>query len=221
MALSKKPLAFPTIACACVILGNAPTRMVLASPCAQAAVKEMEKSRIPRIDCLLTLVSSDHHGEDAGGIFFRIFQFLATFAGRHVAGNEIGKCCVFENARRRIANVEKNLVERAMRQIAVDQFAKMFGVAERSEGTVDQANDLAETDVGRLAAEHVSALGTPGTVDHAGVLQFEENQLQELFRKSFLIRDVSNLDCALMVMPRQHHHGLQSVQTFLGDFHNV
>jgi hypothetical protein len=164
---------------------------------------------------------SDHHGEDAGGFFFRIFQSPAAFAGRHVAGNEIGKCCVFENAGSRIANIEKDLVERAMRQIAVDQFAKMFGITERSEGPVNQANDLAKADVGRFAAEHISALGTASTVNHAGVFQFEQNQLQELFRKSFLVRDVANLYCALMVMPCQHHHGLQSVQTFLGDFHNV
>src|ERR1051326_9193916 len=36
MALSNQPLALPTIACACVILGNAPTRMTAAFSCDHA-----------------------------------------------------------------------------------------------------------------------------------------------------------------------------------------
>jgi hypothetical protein len=45
--------------------------------------------------------------------------------------------------------------------------------------------------------------------------QFEEDQFQELFREYLLVRDIADLDGALVMMPGEHHHRLQSVQSFL------
>ena len=73
MALSNQPFALPTMACACVMLGNAPTRIVLALPCAHpdttAANHRPTATRIFYL-FLLTSGASNHHGEDAGGFFF-------------------------------------------------------------------------------------------------------------------------------------------------------
>src|SRR5579862_12990 len=74
MALSNQPLALPTMACAWVMFGNAPTRMVVgAGLCAHpenevASQREVPTRALNRID-LLTLLASYDHGEDAGGIF--------------------------------------------------------------------------------------------------------------------------------------------------------
>src|ERR1700753_2134975 len=69
MALSKKPLFFPTMACACVMLGKAPTRIAV---CPQAEI-EIASTTSPKNLLLVTLLASNHHGEDAGGFFFLIF----------------------------------------------------------------------------------------------------------------------------------------------------
>src|ERR1700691_751595 len=93
MALSKNPLALPTMACACVMLGNAPTRMVLTVPWAhpETAVASQSNNPVnnPANQRLLTLAASDHHGEDAGGVF--LLSLLALAAAWAVIGDQIGE----------------------------------------------------------------------------------------------------------------------------------
>src|ERR1700722_11255657 len=67
MALSNHPLALPTIAWAWVMLGNAPTRMVVALPCDHPGTAVASQSKSATMDGLRTLASSDDQGEDAGG----------------------------------------------------------------------------------------------------------------------------------------------------------
>src|SRR5271167_2088461 len=108
-------------------------------------------------DRLLTLLASNHHGEDAGRIFLLA---LAALAGaRATVDDQIRESRVVEDTRCRVSDVEKHLVQGAVRQIAVDQFTQLLGVAEGRQRTVNQANDLAEMDVGRFAAQLVAALG--------------------------------------------------------------
>src|SRR3982074_38729 len=65
----------------------------------------------------------------------------------------------------------------------------------------------------------VATFRAPDTLDHTGVLELQKDQFEELFRKILLISDVANLDGALMVVAREHHHGLQGVESFLRDLH--
>jgi hypothetical protein len=51
-----------------------------------------------------------------------------------------------------IADVKEHLVESAVGKITVDQLAQLLGVAERRQRAVDQADDLAEINVGGVAA---------------------------------------------------------------------
>src|SRR5579871_3777411 len=64
MALSKNPLAFPTMACAWVMLGNAPTRIVTCALPAPA----LHTISIRTSSFLLTLVSPDNHGQHRFGL---------------------------------------------------------------------------------------------------------------------------------------------------------
>ena len=75
--------------------------------------------------------------------------------------------------------------------------------------------------VGGRPPQLVSALGAADAFDHARVLELQQNQFQELFRQRLFVGNIANANRALVVVPRQHHHGLQCVQTFLGDLHNV
>src|SRR5579871_5376208 len=123
IALSKKPLALPTIACACVMFGNAPTRIMFALPCANPEIVTARKSKVPRIERLVTLFASNHHGEDVGGIFLLSLVSLAAFARGSLAGDQIGERRVIENASGCVAHIEKYLVERPMGKIAMNQIA--------------------------------------------------------------------------------------------------
>ena len=74
-------------------------------------------------------------------------------------------------------------------------------------------------DVGGIAAQLVAALGPTRAFHHAGILEFEQDQFQEFFREHFFVGDVADLDGAFVMAARQHHHGLESVESFLGDLH--
>src|ERR1700682_4489975 len=74
-AFSNHPLALPTMACGCVIFGNAPTRMTI--PCPQAEMEKMRtKTDMIRIFLFIpSPVPMSHHGQNATFGFL----LLATF----------------------------------------------------------------------------------------------------------------------------------------------
>jgi hypothetical protein len=52
-------------------------------------------------------------------------------------GDQISESGVVEDAGRSVAHVEENLVKSPVREVAVNQFAQLLGIAERGEGSVD------------------------------------------------------------------------------------
>src|SRR5579859_1743119 len=169
---------------------------------------------------LLTSRTPDHHWENAGGFLLLIPGTPGRFAGAGAVPNDqVGQSRVIEDAGCGVAYVEKDLVESAVGQIAVNQFAQLLGIAERRERTVNQADDLAKMDVGWISSQLVTALGPADALNHAGVFEFEQDKLEEFFRERLFIGDVANLDGALIVVTSQHHHGLQGVESFLRDLH--
>src|ERR1700683_1795188 len=110
------------------MLGKAPTRIVVTFPWAQALATVARHSAKPIRLRLLTLLASNDHGEDAGGFFPAILRALGSLVSAWVAvGNQVGQGCVIENAGGRVSDVEKDLVENAVRKIAVDEFTQLFG----------------------------------------------------------------------------------------------
>src|SRR5580704_2903156 len=106
-----------------------------------------------------------------------------------------------------------------MRQIAVDEHAQLLRVAKWGERAINEAHDLAQPDFIRFPAQLVAALGPANALNHARVLEFEEDEFQKLFRKILFVGDFANFDRALMVMTGEHHHGLERVESFLRYFH--
>ena len=145
--------------------------------------------------------------------------FRETTGMRGVVSDQISERRVVEDAGGRVTNIEKHLIKGAVQQIAVNEFAQLFGVAERGEWAVDEANDLAEMDVGGFAAQLVATLGAAHALHHAGILEFEQDQFQELLGENLFVGDVADLDGALVMMAGKHHHGLQGVESFLRDLH--
>src|SRR5580704_18281319 len=68
MALSNHPLLLPTIACGCVMFGNAPTRTaVWPQPNAPSNKNKQVENRNP---CLVMALASSYHRQHAGlGLF--------------------------------------------------------------------------------------------------------------------------------------------------------
>ena len=99
--------------------------------------------------------------------------------------------------------------------IAVNQVPKLLRVAKRRQRPVNQANDFAEPDLGGCPTQLVPALGAAHAVHDAGILQLQQDQLQEFFRKPFLVGNITDADGALVIPAGQHHQGLESIQAFL------
>src|SRR5579859_7902020 len=86
MALSNQAFALPTMACAWVMLGNAPTRIVVCAQLDEATVVSALASASQMRLRLLTLLASDHHGQHAGVIF--LLSVSLAFSGtRRRPGN--------------------------------------------------------------------------------------------------------------------------------------
>src|SRR5215468_501115 len=120
MAFSNQPLAFPTIACGWVMLGNAPTRITVWAR-TRGASKTAMASAIPLGMLMPALPSADHHRQYAGFGFF--LAALSRLCRRTVS--DIGQRGAFQNFCCRIAHIQKYLVERAMRGVAVDEAAQL------------------------------------------------------------------------------------------------
>src|ERR1700722_4544541 len=100
------------------MLGKAPTRMVV---CARpGSTAKNAKANITGRR-LLTLVSSDNHGQHTGFLFF--LSRPLPFSSRSGLGNQIRERGVLQNVCGCIAYVEEQLVKRSMRQVAVNQRA--------------------------------------------------------------------------------------------------
>src|SRR2546426_10336519 len=99
-----------------------------------------------------------------------------------------------------VAHLEEHLIKRAVFDIAINQTAELLGIAKRREWTVNQTDDFAEMDFRRRPPQLVTALGPAHAFHDARVLQFEQDQLEELFRKPLFISNVADADGALVVM---------------------
>src|SRR5438128_5623151 len=210
---SNQPLALPIIGCAWVILGNAPTRIVVWARRTpenrqRTARTQPVRTQIPllpqshRLRIFAPWISVDHHWQDSGFFGF----FLALAAGRFRAlPNNVSQRSVLENLGCGIANIEEHLVKRTVLSIAINQAAKLFGVAERRQWAIDQADNLAKTNFPRRSPQLVPAFSAAHALHDAGVLPLTQDELENFFRTLFFIRTVANAHGTLIVVTRQHH----------------
>src|SRR5689334_13310489 len=120
MAFSNQPLALPTMACACVMLGKAPTRMTTSCPRAEP-MKGSEKMKIRNVlRIFICAPVARHHGKDAA-----IVLLARAPASLHRARivDDVGQACAFQDSGSSVSHLEKDLVERAMGRVPVDLFA--------------------------------------------------------------------------------------------------
>src|SRR6266516_3400974 len=174
----------------------------------KTVMTQTAQSQIPRfpqshrLRIFAPWISVDHHWQNSGFLGF----FLALAVGRFRAlPNNISQRSVLENLGCGIANIEEHLVKRAVLGIAINQAAKLFGVAERRQWAIDQADNLAKANFPRRSPQLVPAFSAAHALHNAGVLHLKQDELEKFFRKVFFIRNVANANRTLVVVTRQHH----------------
>src|SRR5438874_3605379 len=90
-------------------------------------------------------------------------------------------------------------------RIAINQAAKLFGVAERRQWAIDQADNLAKANFPRRSPQLVPAFSAAHALHDAGVLHLKQDELEKFFRKIFFIGNVANANRTLVVVTRKHH----------------
>src|SRR4030088_652411 len=222
IAFSNHPLFLPIIACGCVILGNAPTRMTV---CALANIPSKKNKQVDakRLLLVMALSSGQHRqhtergsllpdGLPVDGLWMRV--------SRRPPVDQVGQRRILQNPGGRIPYFQKHFVQGAMFGIAIDQIAQLIRIPKGSERAINQTDDLAQPNLGWRPAQAVSAFGATHALHDARVLQFQKNQLQKFFRQIFFVSNVANADRTLGVAPGQYHHRLQRIQPFLGNLHS-
>src|SRR5947208_13950443 len=118
----------------------------------KAVTTQTAQSQIPRfpqshrLRIFAPWISVDHHWQNSGFFGF----FLALAAGRFRAlPHNVSQRSVLENLCCGIPNIQEHLVKRAVLSIAVNQAAKLFRVAEKRQWALDQADNLAQTNLPR------------------------------------------------------------------------
>src|ERR1039458_3318667 len=165
IAFSNHPLLLPTIACGCVMLGNAPTRITL---CALAKVPRKINNPTQTKRLRLVMAHSPRRCRQHIGLGF---LFLAGFrvGGLSVDGfrmrvfrgstaDQVGQRRILQNLCSRIPHFQENFVQRAVVRIAIDQKPQLVRIAERRKRPVNQTDDSAQVDLRRRPAQPVSTL---------------------------------------------------------------
>jgi hypothetical protein len=79
-------------------------------------------------------------------------------------------------------------------ELGLHPASQVGGVRERSEGTVEEPDDVADDDLRRGAAEPIAPFPSPPARHDPGVLQGEEDRLQELLRDLLPLGDLAGRD---------------------------
>src|SRR6266700_4003940 len=152
---------------------------------AQSQIPRFPQSH--RLRIFAPWISVDHHWQNSGFFGF----FLALAAGRFRAlPNNIS---------------QRSMLKNFCCSIAINQAAKLFGVAERRQWAINQADNLAKANFPRRSPQLVPAFSAAHALHNAGILHLKQDELEKFFRKVFFIRNVANANRTLVVVTRQHH----------------
>src|SRR2546426_9594927 len=106
-AFSNHPLALPTIACGCVIFGNAPTRMTV--PCPQPEIERLRmKTRMIRTFLFISSPVPVNYDWKNATLGFLLLAFLSRLQfSLTLSTDNIGQRWVFQNTDSTIANIKE------------------------------------------------------------------------------------------------------------------
>ena len=172
--------------------------------------------------------SGDGDGEGAGGpeegfssgvkpAPLRRRSLVARDEDPAVALEEVGQRGVVEDGGGGVANLEEELEEAGVAGLGSDQSAELDGVAERGERPVEEPHDVSDDDLGGRAAKVVAAVPAPAALHDPGVLEGQEDRLEELLGNPLARGDLVGRDGPSAPPFREVDERLEGVEAALGD----
>src|ERR1019366_3109702 len=154
IAFSNHPFFLPTIACGCVILGNAPTRMTVWAP-ANTPSKKIKQAEAKKLRLVMALAFRQHRQHPGLGFFLPAdppvaglpVDGLRTGTRRRPTADQVGQRRILQNPGGRIPYFQKHLVQGAMVRIAIDQSAQLIRIPKRCQRPVNQTDNFAQPDL--------------------------------------------------------------------------
>lgn len=123
------------------------------------------------------------HSEDLLGCGFSFDGRANCFSLRAALFcDDVGECGVVEYSCRGISHVQEHLVQCAVLSIPCDQNPQLICVPEWREWPVHHTNDLAESDLGRVAPQSISARYCLARFPRPGHASIRPRSAQEILR---------------------------------------
>ena len=106
----------------------------------------------------------------------------------------------------------------AWRGSVFTQAGELGGVAERGERSVEEPHDVSDDDLGGRAAKLVAPLPSPAARHDPGVLEGQEDRLEELLGNPLALGDLAGRDDPRVPPLGEVDERLEGVEAALGDF---
>jgi hypothetical protein len=134
-----------------------------------------------------------------------------------VALEEVGQGRVVEDRGGGVTDVEEQLEEARVEGFGPHPAGQLGGVAEGGERAVEEPHDVADDDLGGTAGEAVPPFPSPPARHDPGVLEGQEDRLEELLGNPLPLGDLVRREDPPVPPFREVDERLKGVETALGD----
>ena len=134
-----------------------------------------------------------------------------------VAFEEVGQGGVVEDGGGGVSNVEEEVEEAGVARLGPHQARELGGIAERGERPVEEPHDVSDDDLGGRVAKLVAPLPAPSALHDPGVLEGQEDRLEELLGNPLALGDLVGRDRPSVPPFREVEERLEGIETALGD----
>jgi hypothetical protein len=134
-----------------------------------------------------------------------------------VALEEVGQGRVVEDGGSGVTNVEEEVEEPGVTGLGLHEANELGGISERRERPVEEPHDVSDDDLGRRAAKLVASFPSPPAHHDPGVLEGQEDRLEELLGNPLPLGDLVRREDPPVPPFREVDERLKGVETALGD----
>jgi hypothetical protein len=135
-----------------------------------------------------------------------------------VAFEEAGQGGVVEDGGGGVPDLEEEVEEAGVAGFGPHQAGELDGIAEWGERPVEEPHDVSDDDLGGRAAKLVAPVPAPATLHDPGVLERQEDRLEELLGNPLALGDLVGRDGPSAPPFREVDERLEGVEAALGDF---
>jgi len=111
-----------------------------------------------------------------------------------VAFEQVGQGGVVEDGGGGVSNVEEEVEEPGVAGLGLHEAGELGSIAERGEWSVEEPHDVSDDDLGGRAAKLVASFPSPPALHDPGVLEGQEDRLEELLGNSLAFGNLVGRD---------------------------